>query len=313
MIDSHTGGMPTRVIVEGGPDLGSGTLAERKLRFAQEFDAFRMQAILEPRGLDAAVGALLCPPSSPDDGCCTGVIFFNNTGYLDMCGHGTIGLMVTLAHLGLIGAGRHRLDTPVGVVNTELLGPNTVSVENVPSYRLVKNVSVQVEGLGEVTGSIAWGGNWFFLVERAPVPLQRDNIPALTKAGTSIRHALVAQSITGADGAEIDHVEFFETPASGPEGTRASSRNFVLCPGLAYDRSPCGTGTSAKLACLAADGKLAPGEEWIQESIIGSRFRGSYRRDSEGRVVPTIIGDAHITARSELIFQPGDPFREGIG
>lgn len=308
VVDSHTGGQPTRVIVSGGPDLGGGGLAQRKARFASEFDHFRRMAVLEPKCADAMVGALLCPPSSATETCAAGVIFFNNTGYLDMCGHGTIGLMVTLAYLGRIGAGKHRLDTPVGVVETELLGPNTVSVENVPSYRLAENVKVQVEGLGEVAGSIAWGGNWFFLVEQAPMALDRSNIPALTHAATLVRRALTAHSITGMDGAEIDHVEFFETP----ENSSANSRNFVLCPGLAYDRSPCGTGTSAKLACLAASGKLAPGEEWVQESIIGSRFRGSYRLDGSGQVIPTITGDAHIMGDTTLIFQDGDPFKHGI-
>ncbi|MEP2988672.1 MAG: proline racemase family protein [Parasphingorhabdus sp.] len=309
VIDSHTGGQPTRVIVDGGPDLGTGTLAERKLRFGERFDDYRMKAVLEPKCSDAMVGALLCPPTLPDGDCCAGVIFFNNSGYLDMCGHGTIGLMVTLGYLDKIGLGKHLLETTVGIVETELLSSNTVSVENVASYCLKKDVTIDVDGLGPVAGNVAWGGNWFFLVEQAPIPLNRSNIRALSEAATEIRRALVQQSITGVDGAEIDHIEFFETPEDGP----ADSRNFVLCPGLAYDRSPCGTGTSAKIACLAESGKLAPAEEWTQESIIGSRFRGVYRRDDAGRIIPTITGEAHIYSDTQLIFQTGDPFMHGIG
>lgn len=307
VIDSHTGGQPTRVIIEGGPNLGSGPLAERRARFADQFDDFRLKSVLEPKCSDAMVGALLCQPTSPD--CCAGVIFFNNSGYLDMCGHGTIGLAVTLAHLGRLDLGKHLVETPVGTVKIELLSPNQVSVENVPSYCLRRDVSLDVEGVGPVVGSIAWGGNWFFLVEQAPAPLRRDNILTLTEAATRIKNALVDQSIRGADGAEIDHVEFFEPCAA--DGV--DSRSFVLCPGLAYDRSPCGTGTSAKLACLADAGKLAPGQIWVQESIIGSQFHGSYRFDEQGQLIPTITGQAYIYGDTQLIFQPDDPFGYGFG
>jgi len=306
VIDSHTGGQPTRVIIDGGPDLGSGSMAERKRRFAEQFDDCRMRSILEPKCSDAMVGALLCPPVSPDS--CTGVIFFNNSGYLGMCGHGTIGLIATLAYLGQIGPGQHLVETPAGLVKTELLAPNKVSVENVASYCLQSDVVVEVEGLSRLSGSIAWGGNWFFLADRAPFPIRRENIPLLTKAASQIRYALAQQSLTGADGAEIDHVEFFETP----DHNDVDSRNFVLCPGLAYDRSPCGTGTSAKIACMAATGALAPGEPWIQESVIGSRFQGSYRIDEAGRIIPSIIGEAYVYANTQLVFQPGDPFLNGI-
>jgi 4-hydroxyproline epimerase len=307
VIDSHTEGEPTRVIVEGGPGLGDGSMRERIERFANEFDHVRRHVILEPRGSNALVGALLCEPTQAD--CAAGVLFFNNRGYLGMCGHGSIGVAVTLAHLGRIGRGVVRLETPVGVVAVELVDDNTVTVENVASYRHAKDVSVDVPDVGRVTGDIAWGGNWFFLAKDAPCPLDLEHERELTGTALRIQAALRDQGITGDGGGEIDHVEFF----SAPRNAGANSRNFVLCPGGAYDRSPCGTGTSAKLACLAADGQLGPGEEWVQESVIGSRFRAHYRLDHDGAVIPSVTGRAFICAETTLVQQPGDPFAGGIG
>lgn len=307
VVDSHTEGEPTRVIVAGGPELGGGPLAARRDRFARDHDAVRRFAVLEPRGHDAMVGALLCEPE--DRGCAAGVIFFNNVGMLGMCGHGTMGVAATLAHLGRLGPGSHRLETPVGIVGFELLDRHTVRIENVPAYRSAKGVSVEVPGLGRVTGDIAWGGNWFFLTEDAPCPLEPGRIPDLTRAAQAIQAALREAGLRGADGAEVDHVEIFGPPA----GAGADSRSFVLCPGGAHDRSPCGTGTSAKLACLAADGKLAAGRVWVQESIIGSRFRASWRPDAEGRAVATLTGRAFVTAEATLLRDPADPFGAGIG
>lgn len=306
VIDSHTEGEPTRVIVDGGPDLGDGSMQDRIARFAAEFDDLRRTVILEPRGHDAIVGALLSQPTRED--CSAGVLFFNNSGYLGMCGHGAIGVAVTLGWLGRIEPGPARLETPVGVVTVELLDDNTVRVENVASYRYRKEVTVDVPGLGKLTGDIAWGGNWFFLCEDSPHPLSLQHERALTDAGLRVQRALRERGITGKDGAEIDHVEFFGK-ASSPD---ADSRNFVLCPGGAYDRSPCGTGTSAKLACLAADGQLPPRTDWVQESVIGSRFVARYELNDAGQVIPSITGRAFICADATLIRQPGDPFRHGI-
>ena len=303
VVDSHTGGEPTRVVVEGGPDLGSGSVADRLAVFQSHYDTFRSAVVNEPRGSDVIIGALLVPPSDPS--CTAGAIFFNTVGYLGMCGHGTIGLVASLAHLGRLKPGRHRIDTPVGVVVAELHPDASVSVENVLSYRLEKDVPVLVPGVGRVVGDIAWGGNWFFLVGEHPLELDPGNIEALSGFAQAIMLALHEQGIRGADGAPIDHVELF-----GPS-ERADSRNFVLCPGKAYDRSPCGTGTSAKLACLAADGKLAPGSTWRQESIIGSIFAGSYRPDGRG-IAPTIQGKAWISGEARLLFEEGDPFAWGI-
>jgi 4-hydroxyproline epimerase len=302
VVDSHTEGEPTRLIIEGGPSLGRGPLSERRRLLAEDFDHVRRFAICEPRGYDALVGALLCEPVDPSSA--AGLIFFNNAGYLGMCGHAAIGAAVTLAHLGRIGLGSHRFETPVGVVSVELSDSNYATIENVESYRFSKAVPIEVDGLGEVVGEVGWGGNWFFLTEDAPCPLVAENIPTLSQAGRAILDSLARHGVTGAEGAKIDHVEFFGAPRSAD----ADSRNFVLCPGGAYDRSPCGTGTSAKLACLAADEKLRPGESWIQESIIGSRFQASYRPGAEGGVIPRIGGRAFICGQAELYTDAADPF-----
>jgi 4-hydroxyproline epimerase len=252
------------------------------------------------------VGALLCEPT--DHSCCAGVIFFNNVGYLGMCGHGTIGVVVALAHLGRIGPGRHQLQTPVGVVSFELLGDGQVRLENVPSYRLAADVEVTIPGEGTIRGDVAWGGNWFFLAGDHREAIELANVERLTEFTWAIRRQLFEQGITGADGAEIDHVELFGPPLD----PTCDSKNFVLCPGRAYDRSPCGTGTSAKVACLHADGKLRPGEIWRQESIVGSVFEASYRLDEDGQVIPQIVGSAYVNAETTVVFDPADPFCWGI-
>ncbi len=306
VIDSHTGGEPTRVVIEGGPDLGAGSVADQLKVFRDQYDDFRSAVVNEPRGSDVIVGALLCRPAEP--GCAAGVIFFNNVGYLGMCGHGAIGLVVTLAHMGKIQAGEHRIETPVGVVTARLHESGEVTINNVPSYRIAKQREVEVEGHGKVKGDIAWGGNWFFLVGDHPYDLTLANIDALTDFTWRIRKGLERQGITGENGQEIDHVELFGPPAQ--EG--ADSKNFVLCPGGAYDRSPCGTGTSAKLACLAADGLLREGEPWRQESIVGSVFEGSVVKANGGTIIPAIKGSAYISAEATLILDPRDPFQMGI-
>jgi 4-hydroxyproline epimerase len=314
VIDSHTGGEPTRCVISGGPDLGGGSLAERRERFRREHDAWRRALVCEPRGSDVVVGALLCEPLDPASAC--GVIFFNNVGYLGMCGHGTIGLIATLAHLGRIGPGDHRIETPVGTVTATLHPQGSVSVANVPSYRHAGRVAVDVAGHGVVHGDVAWGGNWFFLCDDHGRTLVASAVGELTDFASRVRDALQRQRVTGRDGAEIDHIELVG-PAADPAN---HARNFVLCPGGAYDRSPCGTGTSAKLACLAADDKLAPGALWRQESVIGSVFSGSYTRAAQplaglpaDAVLPVIQGRAHVTLDATLVFDPADPFAWGLG
>jgi len=305
VIDSHTGGEPTRLVVSGGPDLGIGPLSQRLELFRSQHDCFRSAVVNEPRGSDVIVGALLCEPVDP--ACAAGVIFFNNVGYLGMCGHGTIGLVATLAHLKRIKPGEHWIETPVGTVGATLHEGGDVTVKNVASYRSAADVEVEVPAYGKVRGDVAWGGNWFYLVRDHHLELTLNNVEALSTFSWAIRQALRANGITGAGGGEIDHIELF----GPPQTAEADSRNFVLCPGKAYDRSPCGTGTSAKLACLYADGKIREGQTWRQESLIGSVFEGTIKvRD--GKVYPSIKGSAFVTAEAELLVDPRDPLCMGI-
>jgi 4-hydroxyproline epimerase len=308
-VDSHTAGEPTRLVIEGGPDLGGGSMADRLAVFRQRHDRFRSAVANEPRGSDATVGALLCEPADPAN--CAGVIFFNNVGFLGMCGHGTIGVVASLAWLGRLRPGTHRIETAVGTVSAELHSSGEVTVANVPSYRYRAGVQLEVPQVGRVVGDVAWGGNWFFLADlgalRPGLSIELANRDALTALARAIRSALSASAVTGAGGAQIDHVELFGPPL----GAAADARNFVLCPGDAYDRSPCGTGTSAKLACLYADGKLGPGQTWRQQGVLGSVFEGSIEvRD--GKVYPFIRGSAWVNMEGTLRFDDRDPFAWGI-
>ena len=317
IIDSHTGGEPTRMVYDGFPTLVGDTIQDKLHYFKQHFDHLRQSIILEPRGNDVLVGALLLPAADPK--ATAGVIFFNNAGYLGMCGHGTIGVIISLAYQQKITAGEHWLETPVGLVKTTLHDDGSCSVQNVPSYRYKKQVEVHVPELGVIRGDIAWGGNWFFLVSEHGQDIAANNVEALTQVCIQIKQALVAGNITGKDGGEIDHIELFA------DSTEANidSKNFVLCPGAAYDRSPCGTGTSAKLACLAADNKLAPEHLWHQQGVVGSSFTGSYQYATssqldqtgtypENTIIPTICGHAYVCAETRLIVQEADPFKWGI-
>ncbi len=324
VIDSHTAGEPTRCVVSGGPHLGTGTLSERVNRFRSDHDLWRRAILCEPRGSDVLVGALLVEPFDPS--CDAGVIFFNNAGYLGMCGHGMIGVAATLDFLGRIKPGHHRIETPVGTVSVHLHSSNQATIRNVPSYRYRAGVEVDVPGFGRVCGDVAWGGNWFFLVRKHTLAAARDltlsQVEQLTTFTWEIRRALNAAGITGEGGADIDHVELFTAARDATN----HSRNFVLCPGKAYDRSPCGTGTSAKMACLAADGLLNPGEPWRQEGILGTVFEGSFEFESQPaevgkngtpdavgpRILPIVTGSAFVTAKSTLLFYPSDPFRMGV-
>lgn len=300
VVDSHTGGEPTRVVLEGGPVL-EGPFADRVKTLRSKHDSFRTALVAEPRGAEALVGALLTPPTDPS--CAAGVIYFDNAGYLGMCGHGTIGLVVTLAWLGRLSPGSHRIETPVGIVTATLHDAHTVSVHNVPAWRARHGVSVEVPGHGKITGDVAWGGNWFFIVEDHGQRLDYSNVRALSEFCERVKAALARDGITGTGGALIDHVELSD-----------DVRNFVLCPGGAYDRSPCGTGTSAKIACLAAEGVLAPGALWRQRSITGSVFEASYTRDpaQPERILPTIRGQAWVTGEASLVLDPADPLRHGL-
>ena len=306
VIDSHTGGEPTRVIIDGGPDLGSGPISERARLLETKHDKFCRSVLCEPRGYDAMVGALIVTPVEKN--CLTGVIFFNTSQNLGMCGHATVGLLVTLYYLGKISVGNYKIETPVGIISAQLHDPNTVSVINVESYRYKKGVSIQVEQYGEITGDIAWGGNWFFLVNNSPISVQFENINKLLNFTSSIKSALKQQHITAPDGSEIDHIELFGKPVN----EKAHSKNFVLCSSGDYDRSPCGTGCSAKLACLAEERLWPENKKWIQEGIIGSLYSTHYSWSTGGNIIPTITGKAFVTSEATLQFNPLDPYKHGI-
>ena len=306
VIDSHTGGMPTRVILNGGPDLGSGPLADQARALATDHEGFYKSVLLEPRGQPGMVGALLVEPQDPS--CEVGVIYFDADAVLGMCGHGTIGLGVTLAHMGRIGIGTHRIETPVGVISIDVLDPNTVRVTNVESRRVRAGITLDVPDYGPVTGDLAYGGNWFFIVDPSPLPVDSGHIRALTDMTIAVRETCISQGVCGENGELVDHV-IFQGP-SPRDGVH--SRNFVLCPDDEYDRSPCGTGSSARLACLAADGRLAPGDEIVQESVIGSPYRLSYQSGPNGGVIPTLTGQAFVMAEGTLLFDGQDPFKAGI-
>lgn len=302
-VDSHTGGEPTRVVLSGGPELGPGNVAEQTQRFRQDHDAFRRAICCEPRGSDILVSALLCP--SPDPSCTSGIIFFNNVGYLGMCGHGTIGVVATLAHLRQIQPGTHRFETPAGIITTTLHPDGSVSVQNVASWRQATHVAVQTQNYGTLHGDIAYGGNWFFLTHDHQLPIQPDNVANLTALAVELRQAINTQGYP-----DVDHIKLLAPPSS----PQAHSRSFVLCPGAAYDRSPCGTGTSAHLACLAADQQWPENQPWIQESVLGSTFEAHYQwlNPQTGRIRPTIRGTAFITAETQLLLHPNDPFQWGL-
>jgi 4-hydroxyproline epimerase len=306
VVDSHTEGEPTRVVIAGWPEPRGATMAERRETMRREQDHLRRAVVLEPRGHDAVVGALLTPPVKA--GSLAGIVFFNNVGYLGMCGHGLIGVARTLEFLGRATPGALRLDTPVGAVSAELHDDASVTITNVPARVHALDVALEVPGLGRVTGDVAWGGNWFFLAHLESEPIAMDRLARLSAITLAIRDALARAGITGEGGAEIDHVELFGPPAR-PD---ADSRNFVMCPGGAYDRSPCGTGTSAKLAVLHARGQLAPGVRWRQEAVTGGLFTG-WLSEEAGVLVPRIRGRAFVTGRATLVFDPRDPFRAGLG
>jgi 4-hydroxyproline epimerase len=316
-LDSHTGGEPTRLIPSLPFDLGTGSVADKLSTLKAHHDDLRRTVLLEPRGSDVLVGAYLVPPADPT--CQFGVIYFNNVGYLGMCGHGTIGLIASLAYLGKVQPGVIRVETPVGVVEATLHRgssshevayrdpthyPNKVSVKNIPSYRYLTHIHVTIDGK-TIHGDVAWGGNWFFLVHDHGLDVNMSNLEALTDFSWRVREQLTANGVTGANGAEIDHVELF---ASTPE---ADSKSFVLCPGKAYDRSPCGTGTSAKLACLYGDGKLQVGQVWKQQSVVGSIFEGSIQLDGD-KIIPTITGEAWVMSEGVILVDERDPFGKGI-
>lgn len=306
VVDSHTEGESTRVIVDGWPQPAGDTMAARRDELRLRHDHLRRAVVCEPRGHAAIVGALLTPPVLSDSVC--GIVFFNNETYLGMCGHGLIGTVRTLAYLGRLQPGDAQFDTPVGTVHATLEPNGSVAITNVPARAFMLDVIVDVPGVGRVAGDIAYGGNWFFITHHGGVPVTLANVAELTRLTQAIQDALTAGGITGEGGEPIDHIEI----SAPPVRRDADCRNFVLCSGGEYDRSPCGTGTSAKMASLHARGELQLEEHWHQESVTGSLFTGWLTRGADGELVPHIRGRAYITGESTLRFDPADPFRLGI-
>jgi 4-hydroxyproline epimerase len=306
VVDSHTEGEPTRVVVDGWPMLDAATMAERQADLHRRFDHLRRAVVGEPRGHDAVMGALLTPPAEP--GSAAGVIFFDSVGQIGMCGHGLIGVVRTLEHLGRLGPGRVRIDTPVGTVKADLAADGSVTIEIGPVRCLARDVPVEVPGLGRVVGDVAWGGYWFFLTRLPGVALELANVAELKDKALRIQKALQESGVAGDGGAKVDHVQLF-----GPGKRKdADGRNFVLFPGGSWDRSPCGTATAARMAALSARGLLRPGQPWRQESITGTLFTGWLTRDHE-LLIPHIRGRAFVTGRGTLFFDPEDELRGGLG
>ena len=306
VVDSHTEGEPTRVVVDGWPQPRGATMAERRDDLRVNYDHLRRAVVCEPRGHDAIVGALLTPPV--ETGSAAGIVFFNNGTYLGMCGHGLIGVVRTLEYLGRLGTGKSYFDTPVGTVSAELSADGRVCIDATPATLHASDVAIDVPGYGRIVGDVAWGGNWFFITHASEVPVDMAHLVELSRFTQAIQDAIRAQGITGADGGDIDHIEI----SAPPEREDAHSRNFVLCSGGAYDRSPCGTGTAAKMASLHARGALDFGEEWRQEGIAGGMFTGWLTQGDAGELMPHVRGSAYITGDAMLRFQPRDPFRFGI-
>lgn len=280
-------------------------MIDRREFLARHHDHLRRSVVTEPRGHDAIVGALLLPPVEP--GSHAGVVFFNDVGYLGMCGHGLMGVARTMASMGMGPSDHLTIDTPAGTVHARLLGEAEVEIRNVPPLVHRRDLVIEVPSLGSVVGDVVYGGNWFFLTQIPNEPLVYARRDRLLELALLIRNALAEGGVTGVEGAIIDHVEF-SGPPTRPD---ADSKNFVLCPGRAYDRSPCGTGTSAKLGLLHAKGLLEPGEQYRQESITGSLFSGRLEEEG-GLLIPYLRGSAHITAHSNLRFDPSDPYRWGF-
>jgi proline racemase len=322
-VDSHTEGMPTRVITGGVPVLPGATMLERKLHFEEHLDDLRLLLMREPRGHGAMSGAILQPPTRDDAD--WGVLFIEVSGCLPMCGHGTIGVATVLVECGMVEVTEPetlvRLDTPAGLVVVRVAvdggRARSVTLRNVPAFLAARDRVVEVDGWGSVTYDMAYGGNFYALVDAASVGVTVDPEQAgrLIACGADIMAAINATDrpvhpedprISG-----CHHVVLHEPGADGADAKAATS----IHPGW-LDRSPCGTGTSARLAALHARGELAVGDPFVNESVIGTRFTGRIAQETEvaGRpaVVPEITGRAWITAMGQYLLDPEDPFPAGF-
>jgi 4-hydroxyproline epimerase len=309
VVDSHTIGEPTRLVLDdafvAGLDLGTGSVFSRREVFRSRYDDVRRALVTDPRGVEAMVGVILVPPADPT--CDLGAFYFNRVGYLDMCGHATIGLAVSLGHTGRITPGPFRMETPAGVVGVEWHGGSDASFQSVTPRRIHRGLSIRCPDGSIVTGDVATSGLWFFICRDHGLPVVPEAIPQLLERSWAIRRSLGAAGVTGDTGEVIDHIVLMGPPLDPAN----SARNFVLCPDGAFDRSPCGTATSALVGCLHEDVQLAEGAVWRQESILGGLYEASVRTQA-GVLVPTVRGRAWITAEATLQFSADDPYRAGL-
>ena len=322
-VDSHTEGMPTRVITGGVGVIPGVTMNEKRLHFMEHMDDIRLFLMNEPRGHSAMSGAILQAPTRPDAD--WGVVYIEVSGCLPMCGHGTIGVATVLVETGMVDVVEPittiRLDTPAGLVIARVAvsdgHADSVTIENVPSYSVRLDDTVEVPGYGTISYSLAFGGNFYAMVELDAVGLEfdRTNQQKILTAGLAIMNAINATNpprhpeIDGLD--HCHHVQFI-----APGSTAQFSRHaMAIYPGW-FDRSPCGTGTSARMAELWARGELAIGEDFVNESFIGSRFTGRLLRETTvsgiPAVVPTITGRAWVTGIGQYLLDPSDPFPTGF-
>ncbi|MEU0519128.1 proline racemase family protein [Streptosporangium sp. NPDC006007] len=322
-VDSHTEGMPTRVITGGVGVIPGATMAERRRYFMAEMDHVRTLLMYEPRGHSAMSGAILQPPTRPDAD--YGVLYIEVSGCLPMCGHGTIGVATVLVETGMVEVAEPvttiRLDTPAGLVVAEVRvedgAATAVTITNVPSFAAGLDRTVKVPGLGEVDYDLAYGGNYYAILPIASVglPFDRSHKQGILDAGLAIMDAINEQDEPVHpldDGIRGCHHVQFTAPGSD---ARHSRHAMAIHPGW-FDRSPCGTGTSARMAQLHARGELALDTDFVNESFIGTRFVG--RLTGETRVadlpavVPAITGRAWVTGTAQYFIDPRDPFPEGF-
>ncbi len=322
-VDSHTEGMPTRVVVGGVGVIPGATMAERRLHFVAEMDDLRTLLMCEPRGHSAMSGAILQPPTRPD--CDWGVLYIEVSGCLPMCGHGTIGVATVLVETGMVEVVEPvttiRLDTPAGLVVVDVAvqdgAARSVTLTNVPSFSVALDRSVDVPGLGRVDYDLAFGGNFYAMVdlERLHLPFDRAFQQPILQAGLDIMDAinLADRPVHPEDPgiAGCHHVALI-----APGSTAAHSRHaMAIHPGW-FDRSPCGTGTSARMAQLHARGELPLGQDFVNESFIGTRFVGRLVAEATvggvPAVVPTITGRAWVTGTAQYTLDPTDPFPAGF-
>jgi proline racemase len=322
-VDSHTEGMPTRVITGGVGPIPGATMAERRLHFMAHMDDLRLLLMREPRGHGAMSGAILQPPSRPDAD--WGVVFIEVSGCLPMCGHGTIGVASVLVETGMVVVSEPetvvRLDTPAGLVEARVAVQDgrarSVTLRNVPAFLHERDREVEVPGLGTVAYDLAFGGNFYAILPAASIGLDVD--PA--RSGELIDAGLAIMAAIDAEGGPVHpgdpgirgchHVILHAPGLDGADGRAATA----IHPGW-LDRSPCGTGTSARMAQLHARGELALDTPWVHESVIGTRFTGRLvaEADAAGRpaVVPEITGRAWITGTAQYLLDPEDPFPAGF-